>query len=218
MSSITLNCYWWVGCEYHTKEITNEVFTMRNGKFLETLPPMIESRESPSAVSSGSALVVAGGEDTSGELSSVEVYKDGQWTTGPFLPSAGCDIKSALHGDQWYLITSLGKVFRTSLQSLISGADPSPWETLPDAPNSCSDAEFFGGRLLTISGGDDLNQTTSIHAFSTHSHSWEYVDELLVPLSLPTAVVLSVHKLIVITCNEVLHGKLKCELLKLVLQ
>ncbi len=206
------------GHEYHTEEITNKVFTMRDGQFVEALLPMKERRHSPSAVSSGSALVVAGGEDTSGALSSVEVFKNGQWTTAPSLPSAEYDIKSALHGDQWYLISFLGKVFRTSLQSLISGADPSPWETLPDAPNSCSDAEFFGGRLLTISGGDDLNQTTSIHAFSTHSHSWEYVDELLVPLSLPTAVVLSVHKLIVITCNEVLHGKLKRELLKLVLQ
>ncbi len=124
------------GKEYPTHEITNKVFTMRDGQFVETLPPMKERRRSPSAVmSSGSALVVAGGWNTSGDLSSVEVFKDVQWTTAPSLPSAGYNTKSALHGDQWYLITGQGKVFCASLQSLISGDDKSPWETLPDAPN-----------------------------------------------------------------------------------
>ncbi len=49
------------GCEYHTKKkITNKVFTMRDGEFVEALPPMINTRRrSPPAVSSGSALVVA---------------------------------------------------------------------------------------------------------------------------------------------------------------
>ena len=201
------------GHEYHTKTMTNKVFTMRDGQFVEALPPMNETRESPSAVSSGSALFVAGGLGTLGALSSVEVFKDGRWTTAPSLPSAEYDIKSALHGDQWYLITFLGKVFRTSLRSLISGFDQSPWETLPDAPNGCSDVAFFGGRLLTIGGGDDPDQTTNIHAFSTHTQSWEYVDELLVPLSLPSAVVISIKKLVVINSNAVFYGKLKRELL-----
>ncbi len=108
------------GYEYPTGEITNKVFTMRDGQFVEALPPMKETRCSPSAVSSGSALVVAGGRNTSGDLFSVEVFKDGQWTTAPSLPIAECFLKSALHGDQWYLITSLGKVFRTSLITTIT--------------------------------------------------------------------------------------------------
>ncbi len=107
-----------------------QVFTMRDGQFVETLPPMKESRSSPSAVSSGSALVVAGRENTTGALSSVEVFKDGQWTTAPSLPSAGSVMQSDLHGDQWYLITYQGTVFCVSLLSLISGSDQSPWETL----------------------------------------------------------------------------------------
>ncbi len=141
------------GRECATHEITNKVFTMRDGQFVETLPPMKESRRSPSAVSSGSALVVAGGGNISGVLSSVEVFKDGQWKTAPSLPSAEYDMQSALHGDQWYLITVVGKVFCASLQSLISGADQLPWETLPDAPNRYTAAAFFGGHLLSIGGG-----------------------------------------------------------------
>ncbi len=118
------------GREYPTREVTNKIFAMRNGKFIEVLPRMNEKRESSSAVSSGSALVVAGGYSTK-DLSSVEVFKDGQWTTAPSLPSAGSNMKPALHGDQWYLIQSNKNVLRASLQSLISGTNLLPWETLP---------------------------------------------------------------------------------------
>ncbi len=186
------------GYEYPTGEITNKVFTMRDGQFVEELPPMRETRRLSSAVSSGSALVVAGGHDTSGEFS-VEMFKDGQWTTAPSLPCAESVFKSALHGDQWYLITHEGKVFCTSLQSLISGSDQSPWETLPDVPTGCSAAAFFGGRLLSI-GGDRRNPTTAISAFSSSTQSWVHVADVPVPepLTLLSAVVLSTGELMVI--------------------
>ncbi len=198
------------GYEYPTLAISNKVFTMRDGQFVETLPPMKERRHLPSAVSCESALVVAGGYGTSGALSSVEVFKDDQWTTAPSLPSAGYKTRSALHGDQWYLITDEGKVFCASLQSLISGAAKSPWETLPDAPNQLSAAAFFGGHLLSI--GSFPNPTT-IYAFSTFTQSWERAADLP-PLSLvrPTAVVLSSEQLIVSDGDRVLDGKLKGEL------
>ncbi len=194
-----------------TRELTNKVFTMRDGQFVETLPPMKESRESLSAVSSGSALVVAGGYGTTRGLSSVEVFKDGQWTTAPSLPSIGCSMKSALHGDQWYLITPLRKVFRTSLQSLISRANQSPWETLPDVPNRCSAAAFFGGHLLSIGGGGDYwKSTTIIHAFSPSTQSWEPVADLPMPLGWPT-VFLSNEQLVVSSGARVFHGTPKGE-------
>ncbi len=194
------------GRECATHETRNKVFTMRDGQFVETLPPMKEQRLSPSAVSSGSALVVAGGWWGTSDLSSVEVLKDGQWTTAPSLPSGGYDMRSALHGDQWYLITYEGKVFCASLQSLISGADKSPWETLPNARNRFSAAAFFGGHLLSIGGG-------GFYAFSTFTQSWEHVTDLsLLSLLRPTVVVLSSKQLIVIDGYRVLHGKLKGEL------
>ena len=200
------------GCECSTGKVTNKVFTMRDGQFV-ALPPMKERRESPSAVSSWSALVVAGGCDASGDLSSVEVFKDGQWTPAPSLPSAGSGMQSALHGDQWYLKTYQGKVFCVSLLSLISGSDQSPWETLPYAPNRYSAAAFFGGRLLSIGGGNYRNPTTTIYAFSSSTQSWLHVADLPLSLDLPTAVVLSSKQLIVSSNFKVLHGKLKSELI-----
>ncbi len=205
------------GREYPTGEITNKVFTMRDGQFVEVLPPMKERRRSPFAVSSGSALVVAGGWGTSIALSSVEVFKDSQWTTAPSLPSGGYNMKSALCGDQCYLITYQRTVFCASLQSLISGGDQSPWETLPDAPNYYSAAAFFGGHLLSIGGVFSINPTTTIHAFSPSTQSWEHVADLPVPLGKATAVVLSSEQLIVNSGARVLHGKLSGELMPQIL-
>ncbi len=198
------------GYEGATEEITNKVFTMRDGQFVET-PPMKERRRSSSAVSSGSALIVAGGWNTSGPLSSVEVFKDGQWTTAPSLPSAGFDMNAALHGDQWYLITYQGKVFCASLQSLLSGGNQSPWESLPDAPNRCSAAAFFGSHLLSIGGMNFWDYTTTIHALSFITQSWEHAADLPVSLDMPTAVVLSSKQLIVRSGARVFHGKLSGE-------
>ena len=201
------------GREYPSLEITSKVFTVRDGQFVETLPPMKERRRSPLAVSSGSALVVAGGRNISGLLSSVEVFKDGQWTTAPSLPSAGYVMESALHDDQWYLITYEGNVFCTSLHSLMSGTDQSPWETLPNTPIEFSAAAFFGDRLLSIGGSDDRHPTTTIHAFSPVSQSWDHVIDLpSIPIDWPTAAVLSNDKLIVINNEKVFYGKLMGEL------
>ena len=186
------------GYVYPSGEKTNKVFTLRDGEFVETLPPMREKRYRPSAVSSGSELVVAGGWGTLGELSSVEVFRDGRWTTGPSLPSAEDDMKSAFHGDLWYLIPQKGKVFCTSIHSLLSKEDQSPWKTLPDPPNECSAAAFFGSHLLSIGGGEYRKPTSAIHAVSSSSLSWEYVADLPVPLSASAARVSPTGELIVV--------------------
>ena len=190
------------GEEHPSGETRNKVFTLRDGEFVETLPPMREKRSRPLAVSSGSELVVAGGWGTSGKLSSIEVFRDGRWTTGPSLPTAGCDMKSALHGDMWYLIQYNGKVFCTPIHSLLSKEDQSQWETLPDTPNTSSAAAFFGGHLLSIGGGEYPRQTSAIHAVSFSSQSWEHVADLPVPLGESVAGVSPTGELIVVGGNN----------------
>ena len=94
------------GIEYFSEQFSNKVFTLRNGEFVETLPPMREKRYRPSVVSSDSILVVAGGFGNSAVyLSSVEVFKDGQWITAPSVPTVDYTV-SAHHGDMWYLMNT----------------------------------------------------------------------------------------------------------------
>ena len=188
------------GCVYHSEELTNRIYTLRDtGEIVEMIPPMKEKRWSASAVSYGSMLVVAGGQGVYGELSSVEVFNNGEWIVAPSLPRAGEDMKSALHGDSWYLIHQDSMVFSVSLQSLVYGLKLSPWETLPDAPSSYSAAAFFGGHLLSIGGeAEDQVITSAIHAFCFSSQSWKHVGNLPLPLSYTTATVLPTGELMVI--------------------
>ena len=197
------------GYEYPSHETTNKIFTLRDGQFVETLPPMREKRSSPSAVSNGSVLAVAGGRGTTTSLDSVEVLIDGVWVMAPSLPRAGYGMKSALCGDQWYLMHESGRVFHTSLPSLLSSEGQSPWEIHPNSPKMHSAAAFFGGHLLSIGGeeslidkealiGPPLTPTRDIHVFSSISQSWEHVVDLPVPLSHSSAIVLSTGELVVV--------------------
>ena len=189
------------GKEYPSKQITNKIYTMTDGEFKELLPPMKEKRHSSSAVSSGSVLVVAGGYDGSGPLSSVEVYNNGQWTSGQSLPVACYDMNSVFHGDKWILIGGYAqgsKVYCVSLQSLVSGTEQSPWETLPDVPFPYSAIAVFGGRILSIGGENYLNPTSSIYAYSPDTQSWIHVGDQPTPLRNTCAIVLPSGELIVI--------------------
>ena len=191
------------GKEYPSNQITNKVYTMIDSEFQEVLPPLKEKRRSPSAVSSGSVLVVAGGLDGSvtRSLSSVEVYNNGQWTYRQSLPSRCYHMKSVLYGDKWILIGGEGqgtKVYCVSLQSLVSGTEQSPWETLPDAPFDYSAAALFGSRILSIGGVNYTNVTSSMHAYSPDTQSWIHEGGLNQPLYKACAIVLPTGELMVI--------------------
>lgn len=192
------------GTEYPSEEeeTTNKIYTMINRDFEDSLPPMKEGRQSASVVSSGSALIVAGGYGFT-PLSSVEVYKDGQWTSRQSLPGACYDMKSVLHKDKWFLVGGNGqgtKVYCVSLQSLISGAeaDQSLWKILSDAPFECSSAAVFGDHFLSIGGIKNRKITPSIHAYSDLKRSWILVGELPTPMCCASVIFLPTGELMMI--------------------
>ena len=192
------------GIEYPSQQITNKIYTMIDGEFKELLQPMKDKWYSTSAVSSVSVLAVAGGHDGSRPLSSVEVYSDRQWKSAQSLPDACFDTKSVFHGDKWILIGGTGqgtKVYCVSLQSLVSGTEQSPWETLPDVPFSYSAAAVLGDRILSI-GGDDINPTSSIYAYSPDTQSWIHVGDLPKPFRSTCAMVVPSGELIVLGGDE----------------
>ena len=191
------------GYEYSSGEITNKIFTLRNGQFVEILPPMREKRQSPSVVSSGPVLIIAGGMNTELELSSVEVLRDGLWTIAPSIPSEGCNMVSTLHGDQWYLVQANGNVYRASLESLVFESGQSPWELLPDIPNRDSAVVFFGGHLLSIGGEGNFSATSEISALCSRYQVWKHVADLPVALSYPSAAVLPSGELIVLGGDDI---------------
>jgi len=208
------------GRKYNSGELTSQIFTLRSWNFVETpdLPPITERRSSSAVVSDGSALIVAGGRGRFGVLSSVEFREFSLWKTAPSLPREGSDnMRSALNGDQWYLIN--GKTaYSASLSSLISGSrtKASPWKKLADVPHVNSAVAFFDGHILSIGGNVPMTQdmpTTAINAFSTDSRSWKHVADLPIPLEYSNAIVLPSGELVVIggktkhaTCSKRVYG------------
>ena len=87
------------GCQISgSKQIvwTNTVYTydMWSRKWKETVPPMQIARGSPGVLSLQSALIVAGGDTSSGYSNAVEIFKPdtSQWYRSDPLPKACCDI------------------------------------------------------------------------------------------------------------------------------
>ena len=204
------------GQGFPSEEITNKIFTLINGEFIEKLPHMRVNRQRPCAVSNGSILVVAGGH----RLSSVEVLLNGQWVTAPSLPKEFSPLfvsTSTLCKDRWYLFYPFdAEIFHVCLHSLLSKEDQSPWEPLLNAPKQYSTVAFWGDHLLSIGGGFGP-LVSAIYAFLSHSQSWEHVADLPVPLSETSAVELSTRELIVAggevkrgpPSNRVFRGHLK---------
>lgn len=189
------------GREYPSEQITNKVYTMKDGNFKALLPPMKERRYFSSAVSSGSVLVVAGGSSNSGPLLSVEVFKDGQWTSRQSFPKTCYRMRSVLCGNTWILLggdMQGTNIYSISLHSLISGKGQSTMETLANVPYTCSAAAIFGSRILSIGGWEYPNHISSIHAYSSDTQSWVLVGDLPAPLSSTCAVALPTGELMVI--------------------
>ena len=79
------------------------------------------------------------------------------------------------------------KVFSVCLDDLISQAvsqpasasappTPSPWQSLPDTPLTCSTALAFNGALLAVGG--DLFGSRAIYHYQPSSRSWVRAGEL----------------------------------------
>ena len=186
------------------EEITGKIFTLIDGKFVETLPPMGVKRCSSSAVSSDSVLFVAGGEGISGELSSVEVFQNGKWRFASPLPYAGSDMKTACNGKEWYLIQQNKNVFRVCLSLLsVQSLKPHPpciWEKLPDT-TCCFSAAAFVESLWSIGGylsSDCSDITSSVYRLSARRNIWYRCADIPQALGECSAVVLHATDLVIV--------------------
>ncbi len=151
----------------------------------------------------------------------MEVFKDGQWTTAPSLPSAEpITCMSALHGDTWYLITRLARKYSVHHynRSYLDLTSHHGRRYLM-LPNSWSAAAFCGGRLLSVGGGDDRGPTTAISAFSstTSTQLWEHVTDMPVSLTRSSAVVLPTEELLVIGGRDI-HGNCSDKVIRAILK
>ena len=174
---------------------TKQLWTLDNGWWTQTLPPMLTERFRVSAVSTGDHLIVAGGDmgGESGVQDTVEVY-DGQqqqWKKVQSLPKPCSWTKTAVHDGNWYLAGGEGQdgeVFYASLEHLTTttyskgDGQTSVWKTLP-APMSLKYSTPIAIReqLICVGGqsdGSDSSSSSAIFSYNFHTKTWADVGTL----------------------------------------
>ena len=184
----------------HDGTITNQLFSLTgegsDRRWTEEFPPMQTERWKSIALSTETALIVAGGraKDRS-SLNTTEVMNIAtkQWSTAADLPQSVVRAPAAVCGDQVYI---LGKpsmytcsvTILTQPQSLnIVGV----WSKVATPPVTQTTCVSIHDRLLAIGGKDsDKEPSTAIHMYSPTTDSWEVISHMRTPRRLCIAAVL----------------------------
>ena len=189
------------GRDVRTDNVTNTlgVWNEQSKRWTQPLPPMTTACSSPSVATHNNRwLVVIGGHDTD-YLSRVEILdttKSRQWYHAASLPQPLSHAPPVTVGIMCYLLGGFTKgaitskrVFSVCLDDLISQAvsrpasarappTPSPWQSLPDTPLTCSTVLTFNGALLAVGGRWGFSGSTAIYHYQPSSRSWIKAGEL----------------------------------------
>ena len=148
--------------------VTGKVLTLRQGKWIEELPPLTQPRSSPAVVSTNSHLLTIGGHTGDGWCSSVELLHRGDraWTSLTSLPTTTHCPSATVIGEHIYIIANEIHSFFSSLADVLANKKPLPpitWQpigVLPSGnsrgstPSSCS----LGGELVIVTWDGTIHQ------------------------------------------------------------
>ena len=191
-------------------------------KWVEHFPHMPTKRKRAAVVSSGKALVVAGGEgEWWTKLTTVEVMNTDtlQWSSASSLPHPLSDASATVCGDRVYLVGGCGEdghstktvltcSLDTLLQSLIVRTKKQlVWFTLANTPMFNSTCVTLNGKLLAVGGvvhqyshfsGPRLTYSNSIYLYNPVTNFWEITSRFTTPRYSCLATVLPGNKLMVV--------------------
>ena len=208
-----------IGSGSYTNKLISFVEKESSGKWTEILPPMPTRRRGTVALSTGTYLIVAGGEmEGRANLMTVEVLNTEtcQWSAAAHLPEPKNVASATISGDNIYIIGGQNKngketntAYTCSLKSLIkSSTDPRysntqpayvVWNRIADCPVMLSTCVTLQGRLLIV-GGKALNNaiTSLVHIYNPNTNSWEVVGQTLAARYLSLAAVVNGNQLVVV--------------------
>ena len=164
---------------------TVAVYSTSQRNWKQPYPPMNTPRYSPAVSTYHQHLVVAGGEDASGYLDTVEILDTstlhGQWLFVTSLP-VRCSLMSAaiIHCTLYLLGGTLeNQVFSMSLSALTQTINrPTLWRTLSDTPLEYSTAIAVHGYLLAVGGNHFGQRSSAIHFYNQEKKTWNKVGDL----------------------------------------
>ena len=182
------------GYDQRNYKHTNQLAVFGSGEWTHPYPPMNIARHSSTAVSFNNHIIVAGGRDDKGRISSsVEVLdvSSRRWYIAQSLPNPRSGQKSTLIGNTLYLKgghdhtgTVTKTVHHVDLNELItkdlSNLDtPTFWQTLQEVPLVWSVPLSIWRSLLAVGGVDDrFNPSSLIHLYQPDTRRWVKVGDL----------------------------------------
>ncbi|XP_064389635.1 uncharacterized protein LOC135337606 isoform X1 [Halichondria panicea] len=171
---------------------SNQLSVLESGEWTHPYPPMNIARQSSTAVSFNNHIIVAGGRDGDGRISSVEVLDvaSRRWYIAQSLPNSRSELKSTLIGNTLYLMGGYDHTgptktvhhvdFNELIAKALSNSDtPTLWQTLEEVPLELSAPLSIGRSLLAVGGANDrVNPSSSIHLYHPDTRRWLKVGDL----------------------------------------
>ena len=197
---------------------SNKLFSLtgegKDRKWTKVFPPMTTKRDRVIAMTTGRALIVAGGAGDRGALATVEIMNTDtrQWSSAADLPQPMVSASATVCGDRIYMSVEKS-VITCSLPALLQScrpnifeaqpSTPSPqdlvWSTVADLPVYQSTLVSINNRLLAIGGHDsDDKLTTAVHLYDPVNNSWQSNSHLRTPRRECFAVVLPNNRIMVV--------------------
>ena len=203
-------------------ECFNQLFSLtgtgRHRHWNEVHPPMPTERCFVSAATTGTVLIVAGGERRDETLTAVEILCTitQQWSIAESLPEPVAEAAIKILGDKVYVLGGFSDipysvpsktVGTCSLSSLLVschrtsiGLPVSVWSTAAQLPVCHPTCISLHDRLLAVGGEDDLkaDPVTDIHMYDQTNNSWRVISHLGTSRSWCFAVVLPDHRIMAV--------------------
>ena len=184
---------------------TNQILIMDAGQ-LKNCTMMITAKSCATAAGHQGMLIITGGIDDMGIISSTELFDsyNGQWYKCSDIPQPHYWLKSVIVDNILYLLGGVNKdhhnspaVFTAPLDTL--STHQLKWNTHQDTP-WCTPAPIsVNGTHLLIVGGYKYGKCTSdIHKLNKVSHSWEAIGHIPSARSRSAAVSTADNRVIVI--------------------
>ena len=200
-----------------SREPTNTLTSLREGKWVELLPPMSTNHVRPAVVTTdnNNYVIVAGGEPEFGVgptdwLTTVEVLNCSslQWTSVCDLPKPLLVIAATICNDRIYCFDIGNAAYTCTVDSLLSSSQsltadthtdsqtisPQIWRALTDVPVRTSTTASLCGQLVAVGGSG----VSTIHQSNMTSGSWEAIGSMPTARRSSLVVVLPGDKMLVV--------------------
>ena len=177
----------------HSGTTYNQLFSLTGKdsrrKWTEEFPPMLIKRYGSTALCTGTALIVAGGNERYLNPKTIEVMNTAtkQWTTALSdlpQPLAYAYNEAVICGDHIYILRrSYNVMYTCSIRSLVQPYLKEKvlgiWKEVAAPPVKHTSFVSVRGLLLAI-GGEDTNEepTTAVHMYDPTTDSWEVISHM----------------------------------------